>query len=136
MTPPFKERRSGAESLCEPTSRMRSPLTPPIAKLARRLGAGLMALALVATVGSAAGADTQSKLNSAEQKLSQLEAKIRVEQQRADAVRVNLVKIQAKADVAQAAFDRVDIQLGALRESLSITQSEYEAAQAKLDDIA
>jgi peptidoglycan hydrolase CwlO-like protein len=115
---------------------MGSPFQSSTPKRARRLGAGLLALALVAAAGSAAGADTQSKLNSAQQRLSQLEDKIRVEQRRADAVRVNLVKIQAKADVAQAAFDKVDIQLGAMREALSVTQAEYEAAQAQLDDVA
>jgi peptidoglycan hydrolase CwlO-like protein len=115
---------------------MGTSLPPSIARRIRRLAAGLVALALVAAVGPGAGADTQSRLNSAEQKLSQLEAKIRTEQQQADAVRVNLSKIQGKVDAAQAAFDEVDIQLGALRESLSVTQAEYEAAQEHLDDVA
>jgi peptidoglycan hydrolase CwlO-like protein len=106
------------------------------ARRARRLGAGLVALALVATVGSAAGADPYQRLGDAEHRLSQLEAKIRSEQGRADAVRVNLVKMQARVDVAQAAFDKVDLQLMTLRDSLSITQAEYESAQGKLDDVA
>lgn len=115
---------------------MHIPSEASVAKRARRIGAGLVALALVATVGSAAGADTQSKLNDAEHKLSQLETRIHAEQQRADAVRVNLVKLQGKVDAAQSAFDQVDVQLINLRDSLSITQAEYEAAQGHLDDVA
>jgi peptidoglycan hydrolase CwlO-like protein len=115
---------------------METPSGASVAKRARRIGAGLVALALVATFGSTAGADTQSRLNSAEHKLSLLESKIHVEQQRADAVRVNLTKLQGKVDAAQLAFDQVDVQLVNLRDSLSITQAEYEAAQGQLDDVA
>ena len=58
--------------MCGPTSRMGTSLPPSIAQRIRRLGAGLVALALVAAAGPGAGADTQSRLSSAEQKLSHL----------------------------------------------------------------
>jgi peptidoglycan hydrolase CwlO-like protein len=115
---------------------MRIPLGSSVSALARRVGAGLVVLALIAIMSGSAGADTQTKLNRAEQKLSKLEALIRTQQKRADAVKVNLVTLQHKVDVAQAAFDDVDVQLIDLREQLSLTQADYERLQGQVDDIA
>ena len=78
----------------------------PIAARARRLGTGLVVLALVAAMGSVAGADTQGKLSRAEQKLSTLESTIHVQEQRAEAVRADLITLQRKVDVAQGSFDQ------------------------------
>jgi peptidoglycan hydrolase CwlO-like protein len=115
---------------------MRTPLGSSLSVRARRLGAGLLVLGLLALTTGTAGADTQAKLNRAEQKLSRLEALIRTEQQKANAVKVNLTKIQAKVDSAQAAFDGVDIQLINLRDSLALTQADYDQLQGQVDDIA
>jgi len=73
--------------LREPFSRMRIPLGTSLSARARRLGAGLVVLALVAITTGTAGADTQSKLNKAEQKLSTLESLIQTEQQKANLLR-------------------------------------------------
>jgi len=115
---------------------MRISLASSLTARARRLGAGLLVLGLVALTTGTAGADTQSKLNRAEQKLSKLESLISTQQQRANAVKVNLVKLQAKVDSAQSAFDDVDIQLINLRESLALTQADYDRLQGQVDDIA
>jgi peptidoglycan hydrolase CwlO-like protein len=108
----------------------------PIAARARRLGAGLVALALVAAMGSVAGADTQGKLSRAEQKLSTLETTIRAQQQRAEAVRTDLIALQRKVDAAQGSFDQVDVRLIAVRDALSLTQGQYDQLQGQLDDLA
>src|SRR4029077_12647430 len=70
------------------------------------------------------------------QKLSQLEGLIQTEQQKANAVKVNLAKIQSKVDSAQAAFDGVDLQLINLRDSLAMTQADYDRLQGQVDSIA
>src|SRR5207245_11479454 len=98
----------------------------PIAARARRLGTGLVVLALVAAMGSVAGADTQGKLSRAEQKLSTLEATIRAQQQRAEAVRTDLIALQRKVDVAQGSFDQVAVRLIAVRDGLSLTPGQYD----------
>jgi peptidoglycan hydrolase CwlO-like protein len=115
---------------------MRIHLGSSLSARVRRLGAGLLVLALVAIITGTAGADTQGKLNKAEQKLSKLESLIQTEQQKANAVKVNLVKIQAKVDSAQSAFDSVDVQLINLRDSLALTQADYDRLQGQVDAIA
>ena len=76
---------------------MRIPLGSFTAR-ARRLGAGLLVLALLALTTGTAGADTQSKLNSAEQKLSQARRHDPHRAAEGQRRQVNLVKIQAKVD--------------------------------------
>jgi peptidoglycan hydrolase CwlO-like protein len=115
---------------------MRIHFASPVSVRARRLGAGLLVLGLVAITTGTAGADTQGKLNKAEQKLSKLEALIQTEQQKANAVKVNLAKIQSKVDSAQSAFDDVDVQLVNLRDSLALTQADYDRLQGQVDAIA
>ena len=115
---------------------MRIHLGSSLSARARRLGAGLLVLALVGITAGTAGADTQGKLNRAEQKLSRLEALIRTEQQKANAVKVSLAKIQSRVDSAQSAFDDVDVQLINLRDSLALTQADYDRLQGQVDSIA
>jgi len=108
----------------------------PTAPKGRRLAAGLLVLASVVSVSGRAGADTQSKLNHAQQQLAKLESVIGSQVKQAENVRASLVTLEAKVNVAQQAFNGVTTRLIALRSALSADQSQYDALQGHIDDLA
>jgi peptidoglycan hydrolase CwlO-like protein len=102
----------------------------------RRMAAGLLVLASVVAVQGSAGADTQSKLNKAQQQLSKLESVIASQVKQAEAVRANLVTAESKVGNAQQSFNVVTTQLISLRAELSVDQSQYDELQGHIDALA
>jgi len=107
-----------------------------LASKSRRLAAGLLVLAAVVAVQGPATADTQSKLNNAQQKLGKLESVISAQVKQAEAVRADLMTAQNKVNVAQQSFDGVTTQLISLREALSLDQAQYDELQGHIDALA
>ncbi|HXY71031.1 MAG TPA: hypothetical protein VEM41_00680 [Actinomycetota bacterium] len=107
-----------------------------IASKSRRLAAGLLVVASVVAVQGQAGADTQSKLNKAQEQLGKLESVIGSQVKQAEAVRANLVTAESNVSGAQQAFDGVTTQLISLRAELSVDQSQYDELQGHIDSLA
>jgi len=102
----------------------------------RRLAAGLLVLAAVVAGQGPAGADTQGKLNKAQQQLGKLESVIGTQVKQAEAVRATLVTAESKVGSAQQSFDGVTTQLISLRAELSVDQSQYDQLQGRIDSLA
>ena len=102
----------------------------------RRLAAGLVVLASLVAVQGPAAADTQSKLNTAQQQLGKLESVIGSEVKQAESVRADLVTAESKVSSAQQSFDGLTTQLISLRAALSLDQAQYDEAQGHIDAMA
>jgi peptidoglycan hydrolase CwlO-like protein len=106
------------------------------ASKSRRLAAGLLVLFSVVALNGPAVADTQSKLNHAQQQLSKLESIIGSQVKQAESVRADLVTAENRVGNAQQSFDSVTTQLISLRSALSMDQSQYDELQGHIDTLA
>ena len=114
---------------------MNSP-RPVIASKGRRLAAGLIMLAAVVAVQGPAAADTQSKLNDAQQRLGKLESVISGQVKQAESIRASLVTAESRVSAVQQNFDGLTTQLIALRSALSVDQSQYDELRGHIDELA
>src|SRR5262249_5519746 len=107
-----------------------------LASKSRRLAAGLLVLAALVAVQGPASADTQSKLNDAQQRLGKLESVISGQVKQAESIRADLVTAESKVGTVQQTFDGLTTQLIALREALSVDQSQYDELRGHIDELA